>query len=179
MKRKVLTILAALVVLASVAVVPAAAKTHRAVRGDLELQLNLGIVLQAGAAPEVSWFGTVDVRGAEYPIVFYGGVLEQHGDWIYYEDRWEILDSMTYELTDGVITAIERGNVIVEAEEKGWGAPSGWAYGLGRVIDADPEFDPHGALELVEAGDVALWTGRETDESGLLFAGRFRIFTGR
>ncbi|MDJ0954408.1 MAG: hypothetical protein QNJ81_12085 [Acidimicrobiia bacterium] len=179
MHRRLLTLLAALVVFASITIAPAAAGTNRAVRGDLDIGLNLGIVLQQGAAPHVSWYGDIDFRGATYPIVYYGGLLEEHGDWVYFEDSWEILDSLYYEVEGGVITVFEPGNVIIGAEEKGWGAPSGWAYGLGRIVTANPEADPHGVLDGVSLRDITLWTGSETDDAGLEFAGRFRIFTGR
>lgn len=176
MRRKLIIVLAAVAILASLVAVPAAASIHRPIRGHMEHSLNLGYILETGAAPEVSWYGTVHIRGITYPMVYYGDLLEDNNGWIYWEDRFEVLASLSYEVDEnGVITEFHPGDVIFEVVERGWGAPSGAFVALGSIVAADGSADPHGRLARVSVGDVMFYSGR-TGETGLDFKATFRIF---
>lgn len=176
MRGKLSTLVAAVAILASLVAAPAAASVHRPIRGHMDASLNLGFVLQEGAAPEVSWYGTLQVRGTAYPVVYYGDLLEEYeGGWIYWEDRYEILDSLTLEEEGGVITAFETGDVIFEVVERGFGAPSGAFFAIGSVVEANLDADPHGLFDGVSIGDVALYRGRSLGEAGLEFTARICI----
>ncbi len=163
--------------MSAVTVAPANASMHRSLRGNVDLDFNLGLVLGEGAAQNVSWFGTVEFRGGTYDIAYYPTApLVEHGNWIYFEDRYEIYDSLTYEYENGILTEFNPGTVVLEASERGWGTPWGTAFAFGKVVAFDADVDPHDLLARVQVGDRTFWRGRYLDETQLEFAGPFRIF---
>jgi hypothetical protein len=179
MKRRILVVLAAVVVLATMAALPAAADSHRDVpiRGTQDLDLNLGIVTGEGAAPTVSWVGTVDFRGTVYPIAYFPTApLVQIGWWVLFEEQITIYASLDYEFTDGVLTTFEPGDVIFTATDAGFGTPRGSAEGFGEIIEANGDADPYGVLSEVQVGDWTHWVGRYANAEGTEFGGAFRIF---
>ena len=179
MRRKIITVLAAVAILASLVAVPAGASIRRPIRGQMEHSLNMGYILKTGAAPEVSWYGTVAIRGATYPMVYYGDLLEDNNGWMYWEDRFEILASLSYEADEnGVIVEFDPGDVILEAADVGWGGPSGAFVAVGSIVAADGSADPFGRLRRVAVGDVMFYRG-SSGETGFDFAAAFRIFALR
>ncbi len=175
MRRKLITVLAAVAILASLVAVPAGASIHRPIRGHVDMTLNLGYVLQEGAAQEVSWHGTVRFRGTDYPMVYYGDLLEVNGDYVYWEDRYVILDTL-HKVVDenGIITEFDPGEVILEVVERGWGYSDRF-FAIGKIVAADGSADPHGLLDRASIGDLVVYWGRSS-EDGLAFTARLRIF---
>lgn len=175
MHRRITALAAAVLMLATIAA-PATATTHRPIRGHMDMELNLGFFSGEGAAPEVTWYGTVDIKRASYPVVYYGGLLEDNDGWVYWEDRYEILDTLSTTVEGGVITKFEPGNVIFEVTERGWGTPWGTFFALGKVVAADVDADPHGLLDRVSVDDAVVYWGHNTGDAGLAFVARMRIF---
>jgi hypothetical protein len=158
--------------MASLVAVPAGASIHRPIPGHVDMTLNLGYVLGEGAAQDVSWYGTVKFRGTTYPMVYYGDLLEVNGDWIYWEDRYVILDTLHSEVEAGIITEFQPGEVILEVTERGFGV-SGRFIAIGTIVAANGSADPHGLLERASIGDVVTYWGRG---DGTEFTATLRIF---
>lgn len=179
MKRKLLILLAVAALVATVIAAPAGAFGRHSLRGHQGLDFNLGIVTGEGAAPNVSWVGTVDFRGGTYDIVYRPTApLVEHGDWIYFEENVRIYEPGTLSYTfdgNGVIVEFTEGNVVVEFNERGWLSPRGTGFAWGKVITANG--DPGGVLDNVTEGDRIFWYGGYLDETHTTWGGPFRIFT--
>lgn len=158
MRRKLITVLAAVAMFASLVAAPAVASTDKPIRGHMDCTLNTGY-LEQGVAQDVSWYGTIRIKGKTYPVVYYGDLLDFDGDFLYWEDRYEILASLSYEVSDtGVITAFEPGEVILEVVERGLGY-AGWFVAIGSVEEASGSADPYGRLGGVSTGDAMVYWG--------------------
>jgi hypothetical protein len=160
--------------MASLVAAPAGASIHKPIRGHVDMTLNLG-VFQDGAAKDVSWHGTLRVRGTDYPMVYYAGLLEPNGEWVYWEDRYVIFDTL-HKVVDenGIITEFEPGEVILEVHERGWGY-SGRFFAIGEIVTAEGSADPHGLLDTASIGDLVVYRGHESND-GLAFTASLRTF---
>lgn len=173
MRIKLITVLAVVAMFASLVATPAGASIDKPIRGHMDCTLNIGYVLEQGVAQDVSWYGTVRIKGKTYPVVYYGDLLEVDGDSLYWEDRYEILASLSYEVNDsGVITAFEPGEVILEVVERGLGY-AGWFVAIGSVEAANGSADPHKRLGRVSVGDAMFYWGRGGDTD---FTASLRVF---
>ena len=181
MKRKLIILVAVAALFVTAIAAPVGAFGRRSLRAHMDLDFNLGIVTGEGAAPTVSWVGTLEFRGGTYGIVFFPhGPPEMHGEWAYFQETVRIYepDSLSYTFDgSGVITAFTEGNVVVEFNDKGWVSPRGTGFAWGNVTATDADADSHGVFSNVDVGDRIFWYGRYLDEAHMNWGASFRIFT--
>ncbi len=88
MKRKLIILMAVAALFVTAIAAPVGAFGRRSLRAHMDLDFNVGIVTGEGAAPMVSWVGTLEFRGGTYDVVYYPTApLVEHGDWVYFEEN--------------------------------------------------------------------------------------------
>jgi hypothetical protein len=177
-KRNMLAVLAVFAIATMASVLPAiAAEDEGPILGRQDLDFNVGILTGEGAAPQVSWVGTLQVNGASYPIAYFPkGPGMQVGGWFLFEETVRIYASLEYEFTEGVLTGFEPGRVVVKFVDSGVVSPRGWAVASGKVKRANGAADPYGVLDALSPGDWITWSGRLSSAEAAEFEGPFRIF---
>lgn len=178
MRSRVLVVFAVVVAMLAVSVAPAGAKGGRAIKGDQDIAFNLGLVLEVGAAQDVSWFGEVTLGGATYPIV-YNPTAEPKPIWggraTLFLETLTVYDAITYSYEEGVLTAFDVGNMIFTATDRAICLESGHCFSAGRITDVDTAQDTQGALRSLRVGDRTFWSGFMPDPEAVTFDGPFTI----
>ena len=142
-------------VVALTLVVAAPINAKQPLRGDIDLDFNVGVVLGidgVGCNPAVAWFGTVEIDGTEYGIEFDDGPMTFSGPVAHWIEVFRIYDSLTYTMDDGIVTSCIYGYLLLEGTVEGIMAPNGGGPANGVVTDA--------------FGDFAEWNGRHVHMFG-------------
>lgn len=148
--RKRFTLLLAMLMVLSVAVsLPATAKEP--LRGDMELNFNLGFENPNAPCPDITWAGTVELDGITYGMAFFPTDAKDVGKTHHFEEIWEIYDT-PYLFEGGVLTVCTPGAIVLSGTDAGVSSPNSKYRMNGTVGEA---FDP-----------FAEWLGRSVHMSG-------------
>lgn len=151
MKRRPPIVVALVLTLALAATAPVSAKEP--LRGDVEIDFNVGVVTGEGCCPTVftpgtwdveewgvAWFGTVDMGGGTYWIVFDDGPYLPTGAAVHWVERMRIYRHLDYTIDNGVLTDMVPEGLLIDAIVRGLMAPIGGGPVNGLVTAAHDEF---------------------------------------
>ena len=138
MRKKLLVILAVVVVLAVVVAAPVSAeKPAPTLRGDQLMVLNQDPVTgEFGlyGCEEISWFGSIDIKGTTYGMALYPLPGRTTGTVLHYEEGWKVwTDEFT--LTDGVLDTCEPGEYLLSGTDTGAGSFKNGTFRSNGTVD--------------------------------------------
>jgi|GEM_PF-2738706 len=165
MKKRLLLVLALVVVLSLIAAAPVTAQDPNHDRqppsGDQVMILNAEGDGPLGyyGCEEISWFGTVEIDGKTFGMALYpdfdyvgpGGPLYEYGEY------WKIFTGK-FKAKDGVLKRCAPGRVVMEGYDEGV-----WDMGSGL-------FESFGTVDYA-AGYFKWWDGYEVRQDGLIGPG--------
>lgn len=138
------------------------------VRGDMDLDFNVGFFGPPALCSEVTWAGSITIDGVDYGMTFIPTDDHFTGPVHHFEEIWQI-HAATFEFDGGVFTECNLP-VVMAGLDVGIAAPN-----LNGVAHGTVEFvDPEGPFEDSLMGRRVHWSG-VVSESGVQFAGPFRI----
>jgi hypothetical protein len=174
MKRKLLVLLAAVVVLSVVIAAPALACEPQ--YGEMELVFNNEKFAPGPGAecPEaLSWYGTIEFGEESYGIAYFPAAppVSAPGGWRIFQEDWTI-----FTLPEGGVSldaACDESSVVLEGHDVGLFVPPNLDFAIGSVtaVNDDCLFDDS------YLGSTVFWDGIVDDTvTPREFSGTFRIF---
>ncbi len=157
MIKKLSTLFGLVAVLLMAVALPADAR--QPLRGDMDLQFNLGWPGPSETVPD--WVGTITIDGDEYGMAFFNTGTgkpfdEQPADNVFFEETWAIYDTLEFSFDgDGILETFMPGDVVL----------SGYDRGITTV--ANSKYHMNGDVRVAE-GPFTDWLGRSVHMSGII-----------
>lgn len=133
------------------------AHARQPLRGDMDLQFNLGWPGPSETIPD--WVGTITIDGAEYGMAFFNTGTgkpfdEQPAHNVFFEETWAIYATLDFSFdAAGVLETFEPGDVVLSGYDRGITTVQNSTYRMnGDVRVTDDAF--------------AEWMGRSVHMSG-------------
>jgi len=175
MRRKLLVLLAVIVVFAVVAAAPVSAKKPAPnLRGDQTMVLNQ---LPDGSfglygCPELSWFGSITIEETTYGMALYPlpGRVTGNGTILHYEEGWKVWTrefTLTYDDEDEwyYLDDCDPGEYVLSGTDSGVGSFKNDKFRSNGTVDE--AFDP-----------FAEWLGRRVHQDGTIGLVDFESLSG-
>lgn len=116
------------------------ADARQPLRGDMELNFNVGFVIQEGCTT-VTWAGTIDIDGETYGMAFFPTGSRQTGEAFHFEENWVIYDAPFGFDAPGLLMECPMGDVVLAGYDSGVTSPNAKYRMSGAVEVALEEFD--------------------------------------
>jgi len=135
------------------------AQARQPLRGDMDLQFNLGWPGPSETIPD--WVGTITIGEDVFGMAFFNTGTgkpfdEQPADNVFFEETWVIYETLEFSFDDdGVLETFVPGPVVL----------SGYDRGITTV--ANSKYHMNGDVRVAE-GQFAEWLGRNVHMSGII-----------